>query len=109
MHLLDLDPPEDFAERRPKSVEDLKEVRVGPTDRHVTKVGTTLSVEQECKLVHFLGRNLDVFAWSPTDLKGVDPDFMCHRLALDPNAKPVAQRKRQFREEKRRAITLETE
>jgi len=35
----------------------------------------------------------DLFAWSLTDMPGIDPDFMCHKLALLPHDKPVAWRK----------------
>nr|KYP54333.1 Retrovirus-related Pol polyprotein from transposon 17.6 [Cajanus cajan] len=41
-------------------------------------------------------------------MPGIDPDFLCHRLAIDPNAKAVIQKRRKFGEEKRRAIAEET-
>lgn len=32
----------------------------------------------------------------------INPDFICHQLALDPRAKPIIQKRRKFREEKRK-------
>ena len=37
----------------------------------------------------FLFENLDVFAWSPTDMPAIDPAIICHRLAVNPEVKPV--------------------
>ncbi|XP_020206975.1 uncharacterized protein LOC109792009 [Cajanus cajan] len=41
----------------------------------------------------------------------LDPrmDFLCHKLAIDPSAKVVIQKRRKFDEEKRRAIAEETQ
>jgi len=38
---------------------------------------------------------------------GIDPDFMCHKLAILPQARPVTQRKRKLEEERRSAMELE--
>ena len=53
-------------------------------------------------------RHLNAFAWSASDMPGVDPDFLCHRLAMDPQVRPVRQRRRKFNEEKRQVIHEET-
>lgn len=37
--------------------------------------------------------NLDVFAWSPYDVPGVDLDFMVHKLNVDPLYPPKKQTK----------------
>lgn len=55
---------------------------MGPQVGHITKLGTNLSLDQEKELAAFLERNEHVFAWSSVDLEGMDPDFICHRLAL---------------------------
>ena len=36
-----------------------------------------------------------MFAWSHSDMKGVDPDVMCHRLNIDPRH-PARQQKRRW-------------
>ena len=32
----------------------------------------------------FLLQNVDVFAWSPYEVPGVDPEFIVHKLNVDP-------------------------
>nr|KYP66333.1 Retrovirus-related Pol polyprotein from transposon 17.6 [Cajanus cajan] len=39
---------------------------------------------------------MSAFAWHVKDMPGVDPDFMCHKLAIDPRAKPVIQKRRKI-------------
>jgi len=45
-------------------------------------------------------RHLDTFAWSASDMPGIDPNFLCHRLTMDPKVKPVRQRRRKLNEER---------
>ena len=52
--------------------------------------------------------NINAFTWSSADMPGIDPDFLCHRLTMDENVKPVVQRRRKFNEEKRLVIQEET-
>lgn len=108
IHVLDLDPRGEMVDRRPTPAEDLKMVQIGKTDKQTTRVGVALTLEVEKELIKFLRKNSDVFAWVSADMPGIDPKFTCHRLALDPNAKPVAQRKRRFGEDQRKTIMEET-
>ena len=39
----------------------------------------------------FLLKNTDVFAWSPTDMPGIDPEVICHKLSIKADTKPVKQ------------------
>jgi len=41
-------------------------------------------------------------------MPSIDPDFLCHRLTMDPKVKLVRQRRRKFNEERRRVIQEET-
>ena len=41
-----------------------------------------------------LKEHVDVFAWTPEEMPGVDPNIICHRLNVDPKHKPVVQKKR---------------
>ena len=36
----------------------------------------------------FLLQNVDVFAWSPYKVPGVDPEFIFHKLNVDPSSPP---------------------
>jgi len=42
-------------------------------------------------------------------MPGIDPDFLCHHLTMDPKVRPVRQRRRKFNGERRQAIREETE
>ncbi|KAL0391200.1 UNVERIFIED_CONTAM: Transposon Ty3-G Gag-Pol polyprotein [Sesamum calycinum] len=45
-------------------------------------------------LIQFLKKNKEVFAWTMTDLHGISPDVITHKLSVNPSAKPVKQKKR---------------
>lgn len=47
------------------------------------------------------------FAWTATDMPGIHPSVMTHRLALFKEAKPVAQKKRRLGAEKGVAVNEE--
>ena len=39
----------------------------------------------------FLKRNIDVFAWDTYEASGVDPDFICYHLNVNPSINPKKQ------------------
>jgi len=41
-------------------------------------------------------------------MPGIDPDFMCHHLTMDPKVRPIRQRRRKFNEERRLVVQEET-
>ena len=41
--------------------------------------------------MEFLKRNVDVFAWNAYESPGVDPNFICHNLNVDPSITPRKQ------------------
>ncbi|RDY13677.1 hypothetical protein CR513_01366, partial [Mucuna pruriens] len=105
---LDLDPRGQFEKEGPLPAEELKEITLGPKQGQTTRIGTAMSQAEEGMLIAVLVANHDVFAWSAQDMPGVDPEFVCHQLSVDSNAKPVAQKKRKMGEEKREAAKQET-
>ncbi|MCI88227.1 hypothetical protein A2U01_0109513, partial [Trifolium medium] len=36
-----------------------------------------------------LRENADLFAWSAAEMSGLDPDFACHQLTIDPSVSAV--------------------
>nr|KYP47172.1 Retrovirus-related Pol polyprotein from transposon 17.6 [Cajanus cajan] len=52
-------------------------------------------------------RNKDLLAGRPTDMPGIDPNFLCHKLSVCREAKPVAQQKRKIEEERKKAVEAE--
>jgi hypothetical protein len=47
----------------------------------------------------FLDKNINVFAWSTSNLIGVSKDIIENRLQVSPNAKPRKQKDRKMSEE----------
>ena len=62
----------------------------------MTRIRTTLSPKMRTRLIEFLKENLDVFAWSHEDMPGISPKIIQHKLNVDPERKPVQQRRRAF-------------
>ena len=96
---------ENAQERRPEPAENVVERQIGGK---VFKLGKSLgSVEQE-QVARVIARNLEAFSWSASDMPGIDPDFLCHSLTMDPKVKPVRQHRRKFNEERRQVVREET-
>jgi hypothetical protein len=51
--------------------------------------------------------NRDVFAWQPADMPGVPRELVEHKLKVYPQARPIRQKLRRFRPDKREAIRAE--
>ena len=52
------------------------------------RIGQSLSMEDQVEILLSLVQNLDMFAWSPYKVLGVDPNFIMHRLNVDPLTPP---------------------
>jgi hypothetical protein len=61
------------------------------------------------ELVAFLRHNSDVFAWSHEDMPGIDPSVIVHKLNVDPNYRPVKQRRKTFAAERNQAVAEKVE
>jgi hypothetical protein len=55
-------------------------------------------------LVDFIRANIDIFAWSPSDMLGIPREVAEHALEIWAGSKLVKQRLRRFDEEKRKVI-----
>ena len=42
-------------------------------------------------MIAFLRKNIDVFAWNAYEAPGVDPNFICHHLNVNPTILPRKQ------------------
>jgi len=72
------------------------------------KLGKLLDQATEDQIAEVIARHLDAFEWSASDMLGIDPDFLCHHLTMDPKVRPIRQRRRKFNEEGRQVIKEET-
>jgi hypothetical protein len=77
-------------------------------DRVVT-IGVHLNSKEEEKLIQFLNKNKDVFAWSAKDLQGVDRDIIEHILETDEKVMPKKQKLRKMSEAKVKAVEAEVQ
>ena len=50
-----------------------------------------------------LKKNVDLFAWTPSDMPGVSPNIITHKLSVFKEAQPISQKKRDYGDEKRLA------
>ena len=72
-------------------------INLVPGDKEkVTYVGATLSENSRKELTELWKNNNDVFAWTAADIPGINPDFITHKLNIDPSRKMVKQKKRNF-------------
>ena len=73
------------------------------------KIGRELTPTDRVELVSFLTSNIDMFAWDPYEVPGVDPDYIQHRLNVDPHSKPVKQKARRSAPVHAEAVQKEVE
>ena len=72
-----------------------------------TRIGMTLSPKMRTRLIQFLKKNLDIFAWSHEDMPSISPKVVQHKLNVNTERKPVQQRRRTFAPERDQAVTEE--
>jgi len=48
------------------------------------KLGKSLGQGTQDQIAKVIARHLDAFVWSASHMPGIDPDFLCHRLTIDP-------------------------
>nr|KYP44308.1 Transposon Ty3-G Gag-Pol polyprotein [Cajanus cajan] len=102
----DLDPRMND-EERVEPVESKRELQIGSNSAQVTYIGADTS-EEDCSILRrALMKNKDLFAWTPSDMPGIDPNIMCHKLSICAEARPVAQRKRKMGTERKQAVEAE--
>ena len=70
---------------------DLEKVFVGNDPEKFFQVGSQLPPQEREELIGFLRRNVDVFTWSAYETPGVDPNFICHYLNVNPSVTPKKQ------------------
>nr|GEU39266.1 reverse transcriptase domain-containing protein [Tanacetum cinerariifolium] len=71
--------------------------------------GETLSDKGRTELCSILKKNLDIFAWKPTDMTGVPRSVVEHRLNIREGYSPVRQKKKGQAPERAKAIQVEVQ
>ena len=71
--------------------EDLVKIIIGDDPEKFFQIGSQLPHHEREDLIEFLRRNIDVFAWNAYEASGVDPEFICHNLKVNPLIPPRKQ------------------
>ena len=71
--------------------EDLVRITVGDDLEKFFQIGSQLPQQKKEELVEFLKQNIGVFAWNTYEAPGVDPEFICHHLNVNPSIVPKKQ------------------
>ena len=64
--------------------EELLIVKILPNVDRYFQIGASMKDEDRVGMLLFLIQNVDVFAWSSYEVPGVDPEFIVHKLNVDP-------------------------
>ncbi|XP_072087005.1 uncharacterized protein [Arachis hypogaea] len=93
---------------RPEPEGDLEKFRVGDSDEKFTFVNRNLPHDLKEPLMEMIRANGNLFAWTPADMLGIDPQLMSHHLAVKAEVKPVAQRRRKMSQERAEEVSRQT-
>ena len=85
----------------------MEKLTVADDPKKFFQVGAKLPLQEKERLLEFLQANVDVFAWNPYEAPGVDPNFICHRLNMNPFVIPKRQPPQQPSKEHAQAVRSE--
>lgn len=81
-----LDTKDELTKERVKPVEDLVAIPLHDRDlQHVVKIGSRLDKDTKQCLAIFLPKNIDIFAWTLTNMLGINFEVMMHHLKVGLN------------------------
>ena len=90
--------------------EEILEVTIDDSDQAKTvRVGAHLPDDTKDKIISFLKDNASTFAWSTSDMKGIDPGVTTHELNVDPTFKPIRQKRGKLGPERSKAVNEEVD
>ena len=68
--------------------EKLMKVKILPNVDRYFQIGTSMKNQDNVEMLLFLIQNVNVFAWSPYEVPGVDLEFIVHKLNVDSSFPP---------------------
>ena len=87
--------------------EDLEKVVIGRNPERFFHIGAQMPLLEKEQLVDLLRRNVDVFAWDAYEALGLDPNFICHHLNVNPSISLKRQPPRRSSKEHIKAVKSE--
>ncbi|XP_013624188.1 PREDICTED: uncharacterized protein LOC106330226 [Brassica oleracea var. oleracea] len=86
------------------------ELPIDDTDPSRTaRIGAYLSEDMQRLVFNFLKANVSTFAWSMSDMKGIDPAITTHELNVDPTVKGIRQKRRKLGPDRSKAVNEEVD
>ena len=82
-------------------------ITIGDDLEKFFQVGSQLPQQEREELIEFLKQNIDIFAWNTYEAPGVDPEFICHPLNVNPLVTPKKQQPRRPSKEHTEAVREE--
>ena len=73
------------------------------------QVGAQLPTHEKHALIEFLRDNVDIFAWDACEALGINPDFICHHLNVNPSITPRKQATRRSSRDHYEAVKEEVQ
>nr|XP_027102673.1 uncharacterized protein LOC113723912 [Coffea arabica] len=105
-----LDPQQAEKFPRLETGDEVEEVSLSPTKPdQIVRIGIRLSGPIKKGMVDLLREYRDVFAWAADEVRGVPHHLMIHELNVDPQARPVKQKRRHLGPERSRAVGEEVD
>ncbi|XP_048633138.1 uncharacterized protein LOC106407963 [Brassica napus] len=90
--------------------EEILEVTIDDSDQaKIVRVGAHLPDDTKDKIILFLRDNISTFAWSTSDMKGIDPGVTTHELNVDPTFKPIRQKRCKLGPKRSKAVNEEVD
>ncbi|XP_074301422.1 uncharacterized protein LOC141632809 [Silene latifolia] len=90
--------------------EELDEIVLDPQfPARTVLVGVDCAGNIREQIIEFLRTNMDCFAWSHSDMIGIDLSVITHRLNVDPSFPPVQQKRRKFTPERNEVTNQEVD
>ena len=68
--------------------EKLMKVKILPNVDRYFQIGTSMKNQDNVEMLLFHIQNVNVFAWSPYEVPGVDLEFIVHKLNVDSSFPP---------------------
>ena len=75
----------------------------------VVQVGAGLPSPLKEEVICLIKDHRDVFAWFADEVVGVPPELMVHQLNVNPQARPVKQKRKHFGPERIKAVSDEVD
>ena len=64
--------------------EDLVKVVIRDDPEKFFQIESQLPQQEREELIEFLKQNINVFTWNTYKASGIDPEFICHHLNVNP-------------------------